>query len=73
MRERAIIRPSPADGAAVSSVMLKCRVGSSRAPARRRFLVPFMTMASLSGSAPAYMFATRSMETLSAILSAVSR
>jgi hypothetical protein len=34
-------------------------------------LVPFMTMASLSGSAPAYMFATRSTETLSAILSAV--
>jgi hypothetical protein len=46
--------------------------GGQLAGARQTpLLVPFMTMASLSGSAPAYMFATRSMETLSAILSAV--
>jgi hypothetical protein len=34
-------------------------------------IVPFMTMASLRGAAPAYMFGTRATETLSAICSAV--
>ena len=42
----------------ISSVMLKSPAGSGscdRAPAHPPLLVPFMTMASLSGSAPAYM------------------
>ncbi len=34
-------------------------------------IVPFMTMAATSGRAPAYMFATRSSETLNAIMTAV--
>jgi hypothetical protein len=41
--------------------------GASPAP----LIVPFMTMASLRGTAPAYMFGTRATETLTAILSAV--
>jgi hypothetical protein len=47
--------------------------GGQLAGARQTpLIVPFMTMAAFAGSAPAYMFATRPMETLSAILSAVS-
>jgi hypothetical protein len=46
--------------------------GGQLAGARRMpLIVPFMTMASYRGTAPAYMFATRPIETLNAIISAV--
>jgi hypothetical protein len=46
--------------------------GGQLAGARQTpLVVPFMTMASNSGSAPAYMFATRPIETLNAIISAI--
>jgi hypothetical protein len=48
------------------------RQGGQLAGARRMpLVVPFMTMASYSGKAPAYMFATRSIETLNVIIAAV--
>jgi hypothetical protein len=46
--------------------------GGQLAGARQTTLiVPFMTMAAFTGSAPAYMFATRPVETLNAIMTAV--
>jgi hypothetical protein len=46
--------------------------GGQLAGARKTALiVPFMTMAAYSGGAPAYMFATRPVETLNAIMTAV--
>ena len=46
--------------------------GGQLAGARKTTLiVPFMTMAAFRGKAPAYMFATRSTETLNAIMTAV--
>ena len=46
--------------------------GGQLAGARQMpLIVPFMTMASYRGAAPAYMFATRPIETLNAIISAV--
>lgn len=49
-------------------------VGGQLAKVRQTLLiVPFMTMASFSGSSSAYMFATRPLETLNAIISAVHK